>query len=47
MEKKEIYCFMFLREEMDLDVFFYPILLLKPNMGIDYINNVLDHKNPL
>ena len=26
---------------------FSPILLSKPNMGTDYIQNVLDHENPL
>ena len=26
---------------------FSPILLSKRNMGIDYTNNFIDHKNPL
>ena len=32
---------------MDLNPFVCPILLSKPNKGVDYIDNVLDHKNPL
>ena len=27
--------------------FFSPILLSECNMGIGYINNILDHENPL
>ena len=38
---------MFLPDKMDLNLVFCPILLSKPNMGIDHIDNVLDHKNPL
>ena len=38
---------MFLREEMDLNLFFCLTLLSKPNMGIDFFDNVLENKNPL
>ena len=34
-------------EKKDLKSFFRPILLSKPNMGINYIDKVLEHKNPL
>ena len=37
----------FCQKKMDLNPFFCPILLSKINMRIDYIDNVLDHKNPL
>ena len=32
---------------MDLNPIFCPIFLSKTNMEIDYIDNVLDHENPL
>ena len=47
MDSKRIIMHFVLAKKNGFKSIFSPILLSERNMGIDYIYNIIDHKNPL